>query len=104
MSLLDFITQSWEAAVYLMVTLWAGYALGQISAHFWYYNHFQKTLKRRIHQPSSQFDTVQGRLAEEGEKRLELLDRQAVESDVRLFSAALVAGFAYYLREYFLDW
>lgn len=104
MNFLDFITQSWEAPVYLLLMLWAGYALGQLSAHFWYYEHYRKMLKRRIYGPSESYDRTEKKLADQGERRLEMLDRQAAETDAKLFSTALVAGFAYYLREYFLDW
>jgi len=104
MSLLEYLLQGWETVVYTLVLVWGGYVFGQLSAHWWYFNHYKSTLKRRIYQPRSKFDSVQKRLASEGEKRLELLDRKATESDVRAFTAAIAAGFYYFLREYLNDW
>lgn len=94
----------WSTAVYVAVALWAGFTLGQLVTHHWYYNHFQETLKLRIYEPPRKFESVQERLADQGERRLEMMDRQAPETDAKLFSAAVLSGFLYYLQSYLREW
>jgi len=94
----------WITSVYVVTALWAGYMLGQLSAHFWYYEHYRGILKRRIYGPHENYEKTQEKLAEQAENRLAMLERQTPETNVKLFSAALVAGFVYFFRKYLPDW
>lgn len=93
----------WTAVIWVLTGLWAGYVLGQLSSHWWYFNHYRRIMKRRFSRPSKVYDSTSMNLAKEAETRIKNSDRRPPASNARFFALAVVTGVAAFLRKYILE-